>query len=331
MSEELRETVEILRIGSEYAIQLAGITKEALQALFAIGNSFYMERSGRVDFKSVLKNCAQKGTSPVPLAFPSEDEAILSKAEAMLKDMNVQFARMPDFIQGDYETQYLVSSDQAHFFQIIANRIFEDELKRIERNGGSENDLTIKQATCRVLEGNEYMDCVPNENLTQAKEEAINNLSSMRTEDSQLVSPNMQADSKKKFLMSNREEQTRNNPDFERISIDKQSLLQKEDDEYVYFRIPGTNGKEYTRIRQGDLIRSDAQSYTFAVHKKEYLSIFDRNGNFEKNYPAETFLRFFSEPKERYSQTSYSQTHRRAQSQMQRPRLSQKKPTGRRR
>lgn len=325
MSEELRETVEILRIGSEYAIQLAGITKEALQALFAIGNSFYMERAGRIAFKSVLKNCAQKGISPVPLAFPSEDEAILSKAEAMLKDMNVQFARMPDFIKGDYETQYLVPGDQAHFFQIVAKQIFEDELKQVERNGGSEDDLTIKQATCRLLEGNEYMDCVPNENLTQAKEEAVKNLLNMGT------SPEMQADSKKKFLMSNREEQTRNNPDFERISIDKQSLLQKEDDEYVYFRIPGTNGKEYTRIRQGDLIRSDAQSYTFAVHKKEYLSIFDRNGNFEKNYPAETFLRFFSEPKERYSQTSYSQTHRRAQSQMQRPRLSQKKSTGRRR
>lgn len=302
MSEELRETVEILRIGSEYAIQLAGITKEALQALFAIGNSFYMGRSGRVDFKNVLKNCAQKGTSPVPLAFPSEDETILSKAEAMLKGMNVQFARLPDFIQGDDETQYVVSSDQAHFFQVIAKRLFEDELKQIQRRGGNTEELPIKKDNCRMIEDNEYMQCVPKEYLEQAKQESIENLTKEKAAEEPSfrgsATSDMQEETKKKFLMSNREEQTRADPNYVRISIDKSSLLKDENDEYISFRILGTNGKEYTKIRTGDLIRSDVQSYTFAIHKKERFSIYDVGGNYVKQYPAETFLKFFSEPKE---------------------------------
>ena len=290
MSEELRETVEILQIGADFTLRIMDMTKESIQSLFAAGNSIRMGKAGRTSFKGIMKNCAEHGIAPITLSFPSEDKEILDKAEQMLKKMNVQFAKLPDYMQGDYKTQYLVSGEQAQFFNLVAKKIYDSELAKIKENGGEKEDMPIKKDECEIHKGNEYAELMPRKDY----KEAVKGIKEM-TDPNYTPSREEQINAEK-MKMNQRYEETKHDSNYKYLSINKDALILKDNEkDKMSCIIPNTKANLRVSFRKTDIVFEDNVKIAIAVNKNEYFSVRNHAKKKDEHIKGDNLFNYFDE------------------------------------
>lgn len=273
MSEELKEAVQLLQIGSEFSIKIGHLGLQSLQKLIAVLYSKKMTAAGKLDFNKLQKYCYERGMPIEIVNFHTEDAEKIKEAESALKKMNVQFAQLPDEIKGDGCIQYIVPADQLQYFNAISKKFLNEELE--------------------ILDGEKYNRYVPDskhkENLKNLNVEELK-----KAFPEQTPSKPLSKDEALRVKRFQRREQLSKDPDYILKSINKDRLLVKRDDANFYFWVPGKKRSEVAVIPERDITYEDGKSIEFAINRKSSVLIQDNKGEPLKSYTGGSFARSFN-------------------------------------
>lgn len=269
MSEEMNETIQILKILTEEGRFMATGSISFLRYLYGAAYSTKANWPGQRYLAEFMKDATKNSWNMVPIGVPTdEDPKKIARYKAALRKAYVSFAELPDDIQGDGITPFIIRSEQYGVAQAMAERLFGKSLVKefsespesYWKNGVDENKNEERCTDAAELKTKELGEtAVPSE----AEKEAV--AKAFRSEEQE-----------KLF------EKTRKDPDWFYIGVDKATLGF---DEYkdpedgkdkVRFKMPGPED-DRLEIDRNYIVKEDDKRAFFAISKNSLQRVFAGN------------------------------------------------------
>lgn len=261
MSEEIREIVEVLNLFGNFTARLSGEAIKGMSFLAKLFYSKYWDQRGKQDFDYVMKACEKRGCGLEFMDVATEDISTIHRIEEKLKEVNVQFALLPDLCQGDGYTQFAMPADQVGVFA----KVMETEI----------------DVECKQIGPEDYEKTASSELKEELKKEARENVLSTESIDNAKIS-----NLKKEYEDTN----------FSIVSLNKDRLLVKQTDEEKMFYIPGSNRKQIIPISNKDVVSENNKTIWVKLDKTHDYQIADLENDNPPKVNGKELLNKFSDP-----------------------------------
>lgn len=291
MSEEMRETVEVLRLGTDLLLKVGKMSFTILQKIVAWIYKMRLNSGGEKSYKRLQTYCRERCVPVTFVNFQTEDPELLAFARENMKLMNVQFAQLPDEIRGDGKTQFMIPADQVGYFNKISESIYETELK----NAQNENrQPRMKSGDVEVIDNDEAVNAVmPDSAYNQIKTDMLANAHTPSTPEAVL-----NAAQQREYKM-----QIINGENCVVKSVNKEKLLTKLPEGRCKVKIPGRQDS-YFIIDKPYCLEEDKKTMVIAIRKDAAYEVFGKNNDIVR-LKGDDIIKYFDRPWDIRKGTTY--------------------------
>lgn len=284
MSEEMRETVEVLRLGSDLLLKIGAMSLKVLQKIVVWIYKMRLDSGGEKNYKNLQKHCRERNVPVTFVNFQTEDPELLDVARRNMKKLNIQYAQLPDEIKGDGKTQFMVPADQVESFNKVSESIYEMELK----NSCRENRASrMNKRTVEIIDSDKAVDAVmPDSSYNMIRNDMLANAKTPSTPSEEIVKAAEHREYRR---------QLSNNENYAVKSINKAKLLDNESADGYTIKIPGRQDA-YFKLDKMHCLEEDKKTMVIALHKDAPYSIYKKDGTHKYDIKGNDIIKNFTRP-----------------------------------